>query len=99
MKHMNIRTLNIAVTAHNKREEALVRIVNEEIRCLVLDWVTEAGWRLAFEKEGFNYYRFVETTGHITSMFFLDMISEPVSAVELWRACKDEANKEMDAVA
>ena len=100
MKKMQIKVVGAEATIHNSREESLVTIVNDEIRRLVEDWVSDAEWRLEFEGVDRNFHwRFEQVAGSLSAMYFMGMTEEPIGSMALWRACKDEADKRMDAVA
>lgn len=87
-KKMEIAALGIAATAHNKREESLVRITNNDISRIINDWKTSGLWSKSFEEDQYEHWRFKELDGVFSAMYWLDMIVDPVSDITVYRAVK-----------
>lgn len=90
MKKMILRCVNREVTVHNKREENFVWIWNNAMRMVLEDWVHEAHWRQAFKKDEFRHWRISELGHQASGMYFLDMLEEPLSTVEVFQCIRED---------
>lgn len=87
---MKLTYLNVDVRVHNEREERLVGIFNERCRTYVRQWNDEF-WHDGFVEQEFTHWRLLECSGLTDAMFFLEMIDEPISSIEIFQCLRDAA--------
>lgn len=85
MKHMNILG-DTEVTIKNRREEALVRIFNNDCASYI-EYMLDDDYTVGQDllRYGHSHYLITELHGVAGAMFFMDMIEHPRSSVEIWR--------------
>ena len=96
MKKVKVNILGIEIKARNKNEERMAWIFNDEVESIVKDWSTEKFWKDSFAERDFQHWRFLELSGQASALYFMEMIEEPLSSVEIRDRCW-EAVKEQEA--
>ena len=92
MTKIKIRYLNTEVTAHNYREELLVGICNDRIDGIKRRWIEDEFFKKSFNNLGIADSTFRELNGILDAMFFIDMVDEPISLLDLYQAIKAEVD-------
>ena len=92
---MEIKVLGIEVKTRNERERRLTNIANLQIARMVDYWSSSEEWKSSFTKERTNHWMITGVEGLLDAMFYMDMIKEPIGALEIFEAVEREANEKI----
>ena len=90
---MEIKVVRVNAKVQNKRERALVSIVNDEFDRMVGYWTEDPEWEKSFTTDNINHWMIRNLDGIFSAMFFMDMIKEPVTSVEIYEKLKKEVDE------
>ena len=87
MKKTKIKFMGVEVKVYNTREERLVRILNENLGRICEYW-DDPEWRESFDRHGSEHWMFERADGLLTAMYFMGLIQDPTSSVEVYEAVR-----------
>ena len=96
---MEIKFLGIEAKTQNKREKALVSIVNVQLERMVRYWLTDTEWEEDFKSRRGTHWMIQELGGQFSAMFYMDMIKEPITQYRVFEALENAVNEKRNETA
>jgi hypothetical protein len=93
MKKMNIKHTDIMVTVRNKREEKLVRIINNQVDDVIRYMRGDDDFGESIRRETTSHSVFDQFWGETSALYYMGMIDKPCGTLEIWKAVAREHNR------
>lgn len=78
---------DVAVHCHNKREQSMLGILNTRIKYVIDEMIADSKIGASMRESFGSHWMFDQMNGLLDAMYFLDMITEPVTGINIYEAC------------